>query len=98
MRANLETSVKVGGGNKVVGTNRAWWFENANTQASMFQIAMYLATSKPSTPSLGLSLNVGPKTTSSILFESSQYQIDSLFNKKFSSKATIQFDHCYDNS
>jgi hypothetical protein len=51
---------------------------------------MYFAASKPSIPSLGLSLNVGPKTISSVLFESSQYHINSLFNKKFSSKATIQ--------
>jgi hypothetical protein len=98
MWADSANSVRAAGDNEVVRTNRAWWFENESTQPSMFRIAKCLAASKPSTPSPGLSLNIGPKATSSVLFESSQYQINSLFNKKFSSKVTIQFDHCHDGS
>jgi hypothetical protein len=36
MQANLVTSMKVVSGNEVIGTDRAWWFENVSTQALMF--------------------------------------------------------------
>jgi hypothetical protein len=35
MGVDLTTSVKAGGGNEVVGTNRAWWFQNVSKQTSM---------------------------------------------------------------
>jgi hypothetical protein len=76
--------VRTAGANEVAGTERAGWFENSSTKASMFRIARCLAASKPSTPSPGLSLNTGPDATSSVLLESPQNQINAIFNQKHS--------------